>query len=133
MQPVFDKCQIKIKSIQLCQATDLPCPVAVKIISALSFLVPWMRYFFPSNRELSVTLVSNHFIFAQAFFFPSSSPTLLKSQGNHSLLGLALQPPCQLSGEKDIGQLAVTVGEATIVALLAIEVMEADSASVMSQ
>lgn len=69
MQPVFDKCQIKIKSIQLCQATDLPCPVAVKIISALSFLVPWMRYFFPSNRELSVTLVSNHFIFAQAFFF----------------------------------------------------------------
>lgn len=44
-----------------------------------------------------------------------------------------MQPPCQLSGEKDIGQLAVTVGEATIVALLAIEVMEADSASVMSQ
>ena len=51
----------------------------------------------------------------------------------HSLLGLALQPPCQLSGEKDIGQLAVTVGEATIVALLTIEVMEADSASMMSQ
>lgn len=73
------------------------------------------------------------FHFCPGFFFPSSSPTLLKSQGNHSLLGLALQPPCQLSGEKDIGQLAVTVGEATIVALLAIEVMEADSASVMSQ
>lgn len=89
MQPVFDKHQIKIKSIQLCQTTDLPCPVAVKTISALSFLGPQMRYVFPSNKELSVTLVSNHFISEQAFLFffnPSSSPTLLKSQGNHSTL-----------------------------------------------
>lgn len=95
-----------------------------------------MRYVFPSNKELSVTLVSNHFISEQAFFF---QPILLTHAAQkprkplHSLLGLALQPPCQLSGEKDIGQLAVTVGEATIVALLTIEVMEADSASMMSQ
>lgn len=138
MQPVFDKHQIKIKSIQLCQTTDLPCPVAVKTISALSFLGPQMRYVFPSNKELSVTLVSNHFISEQAFLF-IFQPILLTHAAQkprkplHSLLGLALQPPCQLSGEKDIGQLAVTVGEATIVALLTIEVMEADSASMMSQ
>lgn len=74
MQPVFDKRQIKIKSIQLCQTTDLPCPVAVKTISALSFLGPQMRYVFPSNKELSVTLVSNHFISEQAFFFSTHPP-----------------------------------------------------------
>lgn len=45
----------------------------------------------------------------------------------------ALQPPGQLPGEEHVGQFAVTVGEATIVALLTMEVMEADSASVMSQ
>lgn len=44
-----------------------------------------------------------------------------------------MQPPRQLPGKKHIGQLAVTVGEATIVALLTIEVMEADSAPVMTQ
>lgn len=47
--------------------------------------------------------------------------------------GLALQPPCQLPGEEHISQFAVTVGEATIVALLTMEVMETDSANVMSQ
>lgn len=46
---------------------------------------------------------------------------------------LALQAPGQLSGEEHVGQFAVTVGEAAVVALLPLEIVEADAASVMSQ
>lgn len=61
---------------------------------------------------------------------------VLKKPSRYTLrlpLELALQPPGQLPGEEHVRQFAVTVGEATIVALVAMEVMEADSASVMSQ
>lgn len=87
-----------------------------------------------------MTLASNHFISAEPISRPFLQSTVLihgaqKPSGKtpRSPLGLALQPPCQLPGEEHVSQFAVTVGEGTIVALFTMEIMEADSASMMSQ
>lgn len=95
---------------------------------------------FSSCKELSVIFASNHSISAQMIchpFFNPRSPSLEQRKPSGQTprlpLELALQPPGQLPGEEHVRQFAVTVGEATVVALLTMEVMEADSASVMSQ
>lgn len=51
-----------------------------------------------------------------------------------SLLCVATsQPARQLAGEQHVGQFALAVGEAAVVAALAVQVVEADPAEVMSQ
>lgn len=132
-----------MKSLQLCQATKLRCPVAVKTITAvktISLLVPRTGdIVFLHQRPVGDPCLKL-FRFYTANFQAFLQSTLLihgaqKPSGKalRSPLGLALQPPRQLPGEEHVSQFAVTVGEATIVALLTMEVMEADSASVMSQ
>ena len=139
MQLVFDKPQRKMKYIQLCQATKLLCPVVVKTISVLSLLVPQTGDIFFLQRAVSdPCLKPFHFCTANFQISLQSTPLIhgaQKPSGKtlRSPLGLALQPPRQLPGEEHVSQFAVTVGEAAIVALLTMEIMEADSASVMSQ
>lgn len=121
-----------MKYIQLCQATKLLCPVVVKSISVLSLLVP------QTGAVNDPCLKPFHFCIANLQTFLQSTVLFhgaQKPSGKtlHSPVGLALQPPRQLPGEEHVSQFAVTVGEATIVALLTMEIMEADSASVMSQ
>jgi len=128
-----------MKHVQLCQATKLLCPVVVKTISVLSLLVPQPGGIYFLQRAVSdLSLKPFHFCTAnfQAFL---QSILLIRGAQKPSRkpprppLGLALQPPCQLPGEEHVSQFAVTVGEAAIVALLTVEIMEADSASMMSQ
>lgn len=45
----------------------------------------------------------------------------------------AFQPPGQLPGEENVGQLAVAVGQTRVVELLALQVMEVDPSQVMCQ
>lgn len=70
-----------------------------------------------------------------SFSPPSPSRVLGKPSRGTPLLpvALALQAPGQLAGEEHVGQLAVAVGEAAVVALLPLQVVEADAAAVVSQ
>ncbi|KAF2980130.1 hypothetical protein EK904_009566 [Melospiza melodia maxima] len=86
----------------------------------------------------SVTFASNHAICAQMICSPFSSPPsrarCSESRAKALLpLELALQAPGQLAGEEHVGQLAVAVGQAAVVAPLPVQIVEADAAAVVSQ